>query len=75
MSFASLSVRASKEFDAINLAQQKAKELMTGVGALFGISPNIVVGDALLKFVEPEFMIPFSTVSEQINKNILEQVI
>jgi hypothetical protein len=75
ISFASLSARGTKEFEAINLAQQKARELMAGVGALFGISPNIVVGDALLKFVEPEFLIPFSTVSEQINKNIREQVI
>ena len=75
ISFASLSARGTKEFEAINLAQQKSKELMSGIGALLGVSPNIVTGDGLLKFVEPEFLIPYSTISEQISKNIQEQVI
>ena len=75
VSFASLSARGTKEFEAINLAQQKAKELMSGIGALLGVSPNIVTGNDLLKFVEPEFLIPYSTISEQISKNIQEQVI
>ena len=75
VSFASLSARGTKEFEAINLAQQKAKELMSGIGALLGVSPNIVTGNDLLKFVEPEFLIPYSTISEQISKNIQEQVV
>ncbi len=74
-SFASLSARGSKEFEAINIAQLKAKELMSGIGALLGVSPNIVIGNDLLKFVEPEFLIPYSTISEQISKNIQEQVV
>jgi len=75
ISFASLSARGSKEFEAINVAQLKAKELMSGIGALLGVSPSIVTGNDLLKFVEPEFLIPYSTISEQISKNIQEQVV
>lgn len=75
ISFASLSAKGGKEFEAINIAQLKAKELMAGIGALLGVSPSIVTGNDLLKFVEPEFLIPYSTISEQISKNIQEQVI
>jgi hypothetical protein len=75
ISFASLSARGSKEFEAINVVQLKAKELISGIGALLGVSPNIVTGTDLLKFVEPEFLIPYSTISEQISKNIQEQVV
>jgi hypothetical protein len=75
ISFASLSARGTKEFEAINIAQLKAKETMSGIGALLGVSPSIVIGDELLKFVEPEFLIPYSTISEQISKNIQEQVV
>ena len=74
MSFASLSARGAKEFEAISIAQQRARELMAGMGALFGVSPNIVTGDELLKFIEPDSLIPYSTISEQISKNIQEQV-
>ena len=75
MSFASLSARGSKEYEAVALVQQKARELMSGIGATFGVSPNIVLDKELLKFVEPEFLIPYSTISEQISTNIQEQVI
>jgi hypothetical protein len=75
ISFASLSARGTKEFEAINIAQLKARETMSGIGALLGVSPSIVIGDELLKFVEPEFLIPYSTISEQISKNIQEQVV
>ncbi|MDE1868392.1 MAG: hypothetical protein KGH60_00265 [Candidatus Micrarchaeota archaeon] len=74
-SFAAVSARGSKEFEAVTLAQQKARELMSGIGTTFGVTPSIVVGDEILKFIEPEYLIPFSTVSEQISKNVQEQVI
>lgn len=75
VSFAALSARGSKEFEAVNIAQQKARELMAGIGSTLGVSPSLVTGNELLKFIEPEYLIPFSTISEQITKNIQEQVI
>ncbi len=74
-SFASVSAVGGKEFEAVSIAQQKARELMSGIGSTLGVSPNIVTGDELLKFVEPEFLIPYSTVSEQISRGIQAQVI
>ena len=74
-SYACVSSTGMKEFEAASLAQQKAKELMAAIGATFGVSPSIVTGTELLKLVEPEYLIPVSTMHEKINKNIQEEVI
>ncbi|MCL5102379.1 MAG: hypothetical protein M1544_03425 [Candidatus Marsarchaeota archaeon] len=74
-SYITVSATGTKEYEASSLAQQKARELMSGVGSLFGVPPSIITGNDLLRFVEPEYLIPISTVTEQISKNIQEQVI
>ena len=74
-SYACVSASGMKEFEASSLAQQKAKELMAAIGATFGVSPSIVTGTELLKLVEPEYLIPVSTMHEKINKDIQEEVI
>lgn len=73
-SFAAVSAMGGKEFEAITLVQQKARELMNGIATTLGVSPNLVVGNEILKYVEPEYLIPFSTVAEQINRNMQQQV-
>lgn len=73
--YITVSARGVKEYEASSLAQQNAKELMSGVGSIFGVPPSIITGQDLLRFVEPEYLIPISTVTEQISKNIQEQVI
>jgi hypothetical protein len=70
-----VSAVGSKEYEAVSIAQQKAREIMSGIGSVFGVTPSIITGPGLLKFVEPEALIPFSTVTEQINKEVQEQVI
>jgi hypothetical protein len=75
MSFVSISARGQKEYEAVNIAHQKSMELMSGIGATMGVLPNLVVGNDILKLIEPEFMVPYSTISEQITKNLQEQVI
>ncbi|MGC8651644.1 MAG: hypothetical protein ACP5UH_00100 [Candidatus Micrarchaeia archaeon] len=74
-SFATLSSKGTKEYEAVNAVHQKAMEIMSGIGATLGVSPNLVIGSDMLKFIEPEFLIPYSTVSEQISKNMQEEVI
>jgi hypothetical protein len=69
-SYVSISGIGSKEYEALSIAQQRATEVIAGIGATFGVQPAIVTGDQLLTFVEPEYLIPFSTVTEQINKNM-----
>jgi hypothetical protein len=73
--YASLSALGTKEYEAVSIAQQKATELMAGIGAVFGVSPSIVMGQDLLKFIEPEYLVPYSTISEQIIRRVEEQVI
>ncbi|MFI5412872.1 MAG: hypothetical protein ACHQX1_03190 [Candidatus Micrarchaeales archaeon] len=75
VNYASVSARGSKEFEAITAVQQKSRETMSGLAAVFGISPSIITGSAILRFVEPEFLIPYSTATEQITKSIREEVI
>ncbi|MGC8687205.1 MAG: hypothetical protein ACP5RM_00705 [Candidatus Micrarchaeia archaeon] len=75
MSFVSISARGTKEYEAVNIVHQKSMELMSGIGATLGVSPNLIVGNDILKLIEPEFLIPYSTISEQITKNLQEQVI
>lgn len=70
VTFATVSATGGKEYEAITIAQQKAKELMNGIGTILGVTPNIIVGNEILKLVEPEYLIPLSTISEQITKKI-----
>jgi hypothetical protein len=72
--FAAISARGTKEFEAITTVQQKARELMNGIAATLGVPPNIVVGNEILKYIEPEYLIPYSTITEQISRNIQQQV-
>ena len=74
-SYAAISASGSKEYEAVSMAQQKAREVISGIGATLGVTPSVVTGNDILKFVEPEYLIPFSTVSTQIEKKTEEQVI
>ncbi|MCL5433508.1 MAG: hypothetical protein M1538_00835 [Candidatus Marsarchaeota archaeon] len=70
LTYASVSATGSQEFEAIGIVQQRAREVISAVSAIFGITSSIVTGNDLLKFVEPEYMIPYSTISEKIIKTI-----
>jgi hypothetical protein len=70
ITYAAISATGSKEYEALTIVQQKTRDLMNGIGSILGVSPNVVVGEEILKFVEPEHMIPLSTISEQISKKI-----
>jgi hypothetical protein len=75
ISYASVSARSLKEFEAAAEAQQRARDIISGVGAIFGVVASIITGDELLKFVEPEYTTPYSTVTEQLSRSVREQVI
>ncbi len=73
LTYAGVSASGTKEYEAVSIAQQKATELMSGIGAVLGVTPSIITGNDLLKFIEPEFLIPYSTVSESLTKGAGEQ--
>lgn len=72
--FATISAKGTKEFEAITMVQQKARDLMNGMASILGVPPSIVVGNELLKYIEPEYLIPFTTITEQISRKIQQQV-
>ena len=73
--YATVSGIGAQEFEAVGQAGQRARELMSGVASIFGVTPSIITGDGLLRFVEPEYLIPYSTISEQISKGMRAQVL
>ncbi len=75
VSYAAISALGSKEYEAISLVQQKAREVISAIGATLGVTPSVIAGREILKFVEPEYLIPFSTVSAQMEKKTEEQVV
>lgn len=66
--FAMTTAYGGNEEEAINLALQQADELAAGISAVFGIAASVMEGDEILKFVEPESMIPLVTISEQMRE-------
>lgn len=75
VSYAAISASGFKEYEAVSMVQQKAREVISGIGATFGVTPGVVTGKELMKFVDPEGMAPFSTVTTQIEQRTEEEVI
>lgn len=67
--YAMVTSQGSTEEEAINLALQQADEIATGISAIFGITAGIIEGTEMLKFLEPDYMIPVVTISEQMREN------
>ncbi len=59
--------------EAVNLALQYADEAVAGIGAILGVTPNIVSGEEMLLFMEPDYSIPLSTITEQIKQKTLSE--
>ena len=69
--YAMVTAQGGNDEEASNLALQQADEIATGLSAVFGIGASVVEGEELLKFVEPDHMIPSVTISEQIMESSL----
>ncbi|MEM3841308.1 MAG: hypothetical protein QXN59_01265 [Candidatus Micrarchaeaceae archaeon] len=75
IAYASISAIGSKEFEAVSAAQQRAREIISGVGTIFGISPTFITGQELKSVIDPESLLPSGTVSEQMAAAIKDEVI
>ena len=60
----SASALGSTEDEAVNLAAIKADEIVAGINTTFGIPAAIISGEELFVCVEPDHMIPPTTVTE-----------
>ena len=71
--FAMTTAYGGNEEEAINLALLQADELAVGISSIFGVTATILEGEEMLKFIEPDYMIPLVTVSEQIRQSSLSE--
>ena len=71
--YAMVTSPGSTEEEAVNLALQQADEIARGVSAIFGISASVAEGTDLLKFLEPDYMIPVVTISEQMREKTVSR--
>ncbi len=63
--FAMVTAQGNTEEEASTLALQQADEIASGVSSVFGVQASLVEGEDILKYLEPDHMIPISTVSEE----------
>lgn len=69
--YAMTTAQGGSEEEAINLALQQADELASGISAVFGVSASIVQGQDMLRYIEPDYMIPLVTISEQLKTSAM----
>ena len=66
--FAMVTANAPTEEEATAIALQKAEELAAGVSAALGVSAYVMNANEFLQLIEPEQIIPFSTISAQMEE-------
>lgn len=72
--FAMTTSSGGNDEEAITLALQQADEIAAGISSIFGVTASIAQGEELLRFIEPDYMIPLVTVSEEMRgKATLEE--
>lgn len=62
--YAAVTVFGGTEEEAMNMISLKADEVAAGISATVGVSASVVTGADMLVLVEPEYMIPPTTISE-----------
>lgn len=73
--FAMVTAQGGSEEEAINMALQQADELSSGISATYGVTAAIVEGEDVLKYIEPDYMIPVATVSEQMREKSASEAV
>lgn len=70
MAFATVSASGGTEDEAVNLVSINAEEISAGLSAALGVQATIAIGEEMLLFVEPDYLIPTNatnTINETIN--------
>lgn len=75
INFAAVTATGPSEFEVVSMAQQKARDLISGISTTLGVIPSIATGEDIKRLIEPEYLIPFNTVSQQITEKIREEVV
>lgn len=70
LAYAMVSSVGGNEEEAVNSALQRAEELAAGIGAVLGVVATVAEGQEMLSFVEPDYMIPPTTVTEMMKREL-----
>jgi len=73
INYASVTALGTTEEEATSLVTQQAEEISAGIGAVLGINAPLMTGEEILLVTQPDFTIPFSTVSESIRQKTVEE--
>ncbi|MEM3791319.1 MAG: hypothetical protein QXL16_01145 [Candidatus Micrarchaeaceae archaeon] len=73
VAYVTVSSEGATEEEAANLALIKAEEISAGISSLLGVPAEIAEGKEILKLIEPEYIIPYVTVSEKYKEKVVEQ--
>jgi hypothetical protein len=73
MNYVSVTASGGTEEEAVSLAIQQADELAAGIGATLGTQAYVLTGEEIFLVTQPEYMIPFSTVSEEMRQRSIEE--
>ncbi|MGC8776347.1 MAG: hypothetical protein ACP5P2_00120 [Candidatus Micrarchaeia archaeon] len=65
ISYASVTAIGGNHEEAINIALQKANEIAAGISAIYGVVADIITTPELLMLIEPDYMIPYSTINKE----------
>ncbi len=75
ITYSSVSASGSKEAEAVSFAQQRARDIVSAISTTFGVTPMQASGESLKRLIEPEYILPVTTVTEEITKHIEEEVV
>ena len=73
ISYVVVSAEGGTSEEAVNMALQYSDEAIAGIGAILGVTPSVVSGEEILLFMEPDYTIPISTITEQIKQKTLSE--
>ncbi|MDE1859655.1 MAG: hypothetical protein KGH67_03950 [Candidatus Micrarchaeota archaeon] len=64
VAYATVTSAGTTEDEAVTLASINAEQLAAGISAALGVPATVANGDEMLLFIEPEYLIPPTTVTE-----------
>lgn len=68
VAYAMVSAVGGTEEEATGIAQQRAEEIAAGISTSLGVVASVVHGSEILVFIEPDHMIPPTTISEMMRR-------
>ncbi len=73
MTYAMVTASGGTDDEAVNLALQQAEEVSAGISSTLGVNTSLATENEIRLMIEPDFIVPYSTISEQIKQRTAEE--